>query len=263
MQRTGQSSYYLNGTRCRRRDVVDVFLGTGFGSRGYAIIEQGMISELVAAKPDDLRAFLEEAAGISRYKERRRETERRMKVTRENLDRLEDIRAELATRLGRLQRQAKAAARYRDLRAEQRLRTAELALLRLRAVEAELAATERAIAEFETDHQKQQSAARRLDAALDRARTVHQERTDALNHVQGHGWRVRADIERAQEGLRHHREQVASLRSELEGAERRAVETAAQLADDEGEIGRLRPPSPTGVRRSRRRAAWRRTPLRS
>ena len=98
-----------------------------------------MISELVAAKPDDLRAFLEEAAGISRYKERRRETERRMKVTRENLDRLEDIRAELATRLGRLQRQAKAAARYRDLRAEQRLRTAELTLLRLRAVEAELA----------------------------------------------------------------------------------------------------------------------------
>lgn len=239
VQRTGQSSYFLNGTRCRRRDIVDVFLGTGFGSRGYAIIEQGMISELVAAKPDDLRAFLEEAAGISRYKERRRETERRMKVTRENLERLEDIRSELATRLGRLQRQAKAAARYRDLQAEKRLRTAELALLRLRAVEAELAATDRAIAQFETDHQKQQSEARRLDAALDRARIVHQERTDALNHVQGHGLRVEADIGRTQDALRNHREQLASLRSELGNAERRAGETGEQLAGDEGEIGRL------------------------
>ena len=239
VQRTGQSSYYLNGTRCRRRDIVDVFLGTGFGSRGYAIIEQGMISELVAAKPDDLRAFLEEAAGISRYKERRRETERRMKVTRENLERLEDIRAELATRLARLQRQAKAAARYRDLKAEQRLRTAELALLRLRTVEAELAATDRAIAEFETDHQKQRSTARRLDAALDQARIVHQERIDALKAVDGHGYRVGADISRTQDALRNHRERVTSLRSELESAERRAVETAAQLADDEGEIGSL------------------------
>lgn len=239
VQRTGQSSYFLNGTRCRRRDIVDVFLGTGFGSRGYAIIEQGMISELVAAKPDDLRAFLEEAAGISRYKERRRETERRIKVTRENLERLEDIRAELATRLARLQRQAKDAERYRDLKAEKRLRTAELALLRLRAVEAELAAADQAIAQLETDHEQQLSAARRLEAALDRARIVHQERIDALNAIQGHGYRVRADIERTEDALRQRREQVTTFRSDLAGAERRAAETESQLDDDEGEIGRL------------------------
>ena len=239
VQRTGQSSYFLNGTRCRRRDIVDVFLGTGFGSRGYAIIEQGMISELVAAKPDDLRAFLEEAAGISRYKERRRETERRMKVTRENLERLEDIRAELATRLGRLQRQAKAAARYRDLKAEKRLRTAELALLRLRAVVAEVAATDRSITELETAHQERLSTARRLDAALDRARIVHQERADALKDLEGHAWRVDADIGRTQETRRHLREQEVNLRSDLAKAERRAAETEAQLAGDEGEIGRM------------------------
>ena len=239
VQRTGQSSYFLNGTRCRRRDIVDVFLGTGFGSRGYAIIEQGMISELVAAKPDDLRAFLEEAAGISRYKERRRETERRIQVTRANLERLEDIRAELATRLGRLQRQAKAAAKYRELKAEERLRTAELALLRLRAVEAELAAADRSIAQLDTAHQERLSTARRLDAALERARIVHQERADALRDLQGHAWRVEADIGRAQETLRHRREQEGDARSELEKAERRAAETEAQLAEDEGEIGRL------------------------
>ena len=239
VQRNGQSSYFLNGTRCRRRDVVDVFLGTGFGSRGYAIIEQGMISELVAAKPDDLRAFLEEAAGISRYKERRRETERRMKVTRENLERLEDIRAELATRLGRLQRQAKDAARYRDLRADKRRRTAELALLRLRAVEAELAAAERSITQLDTAHQERLSKARRLDAALGQARIVHRERADALRDLQGHAWRVEADIGRAQETLRHRREQEVDSRSDLEQAERRAAETEAQLAEDEGEIGRM------------------------
>ena len=104
--RDGQSSYWLNGTRCRRRDVMDVFHGTGLGPRSYAIIEQGMISRIIEAKPDDLRDFLEEAAGISKYKERRRETEHRMRHTLENLDRLNDLREELARRLAHLKRQA-------------------------------------------------------------------------------------------------------------------------------------------------------------
>ena len=239
VQRTGQSAYYLNGTRCRRRDIVDVFLGTGFGSRSYSIIEQGMISELVAAKPDDLRAFLEEAAGISRYKERRRETESRMKVTRENLERLEDIRAELSTRLGHLQRQARAAERYRDLKAERRLRSGQLALLRMRAVDEQLAGSEIAIVRLDTAHQKEVGRVRRLDAEVEQARIAHQERTDALNRIQGHVFRVEADIVRTEESLHHHRKQVAHLRAELEDAERRAAEAATQLAGDEREIDGL------------------------
>ena len=239
VQRTGQSAYYLNGTRCRRRDIVDVFLGTGFGSRSYSIIEQGMISDLVAAKPDDLRAFLEEAAGISRYKERRRETESRMKVTRENLERLEDIRAELSTRLGHLQRQARAAERYRDLKAERRLRSGQLALLRMRAVDEQLAGSEVAIVRLDTAHQKEVGRVRRLDAEVEQARIVHQERTDALNRIQGHVFRVEADIVRTEESLHHHRKQVANLRAELEDAERRAADAATQLAGDEREIDDL------------------------
>lgn len=99
--RDGQSLYHLNGTRCRRRDITDIFLGTGLGPRSYAIIEQGTISRLIEAKPEELRVFLEEAAGISKYKERRRETENRIKHTRENLDRLSDLRDELEKQLAR------------------------------------------------------------------------------------------------------------------------------------------------------------------
>ena len=237
--RTGQSAYFLNGTRCRRRDVVDVFLGTGFGPRSYSIIEQGMIGELIAAKPDDLRAFLEEAAGISRYKERRRETESRMKVTRGNLERLEDIRAELATRLERLQRQAKAAARYRDLKAEQRLRTGELALIGMRAVDQELTASDLTITELDAAYQKQVADIRRLDHALERARGGHRERTDELGGIQGHGYRVEADIGRMEEALQHRRAQVAKLRSDLSEAEGNLAETAARIAHDEQAIGAL------------------------
>ena len=118
--RDGQSNYFLNGHKCRRKDITDLFLGTGLGPRSYSIIEQGMISDLIEAKPEDLRAYLEEAAGISKYKERRRETERRIRHTKDNLDRLTDLREELERQLAHLERQAKAAERYRELKKEER-----------------------------------------------------------------------------------------------------------------------------------------------
>ena len=98
-----KNTYYLNGSKCRRKDVMDIFLGTGLGPRSYAIISQGIISNLVESKPDELRVFIEEAAGISRYKERRRETENRIRRTNENLERLTDLREELGRQLGHLQ----------------------------------------------------------------------------------------------------------------------------------------------------------------
>lgn len=124
--REGVSQYYLNGSKCRRRDVTDIFLGTGMGPRSYAIIEQGMISKLIESKPEDLRVYLEEAAGISKYKERRRETENRMRRTQDNLDRLSDIRDELGKQLQHLKRQANAAERYAEYKKEERLNTAKL-----------------------------------------------------------------------------------------------------------------------------------------
>ena len=136
--RDSQSAYFLNGTKCRRRDIGDIFLGTGFGPRSYSIIEQGMISQLVEAKPEELRVYLEEAAGISKYKERRRETANRIKHTKENLERLRDIREELGQQLQRLQRQAKAAERYSVLKDEEKLRTAQLYTIRHMALSNEL-----------------------------------------------------------------------------------------------------------------------------
>lgn len=105
--RDGQSDYFLNRTRCRRKDITDLFLGTGLGPRAYSIIEQGMVTRIIEAKPEDLRGFIEEAAGISRYKERRRETETRIRHTRENLDRVNDIRREIETQIGRLEKQSR------------------------------------------------------------------------------------------------------------------------------------------------------------
>ena len=140
VSRDGQSNYFLNNARCRRRDIVDVFLGTGLGARSYSIIEQGMISQIVEARPEDLRMHLEEAAGISKYKERRKETESRIKSTRENLDRLNDVRQEVEKTLEHLNRQAKAAERWQKLKGEHARVEAELKALSLKAQDAELEA---------------------------------------------------------------------------------------------------------------------------
>ena len=120
VSRDGQSSYFLNGVRCRRKDITQLFLGTGLGSRSYAIIEQNMISRVIEAKADEMRNFIEEAAGISKYKERRRETETRIAHTRENLARLSDLRDEVEKQLRHLQRQAATARRYQALKQEER-----------------------------------------------------------------------------------------------------------------------------------------------
>jgi len=128
--RDGHSSYFLNNQKCRRKDITDIFLGTGLGPRSYSIIEQGMISQLIEAKPEDLRMYIEEAAGISKYKERRRETERRINHTRDNLDRLSNMREELGRQLHHLERQAKSAEKYTVFKKEERLVKSQLQALK-------------------------------------------------------------------------------------------------------------------------------------
>ena len=132
LTRDGTSSYYINGQPVRRRDVQDVFLGTGLGPRAYAIIGQGTISRIIESKPEELRLFLEEAAGVSKYKERRRETETRLKDTRENLTRVEDILRELTGNLEKLEGQAEVAGRYRALQHDAQLKLHQLWFLRHR-----------------------------------------------------------------------------------------------------------------------------------
>jgi chromosome segregation protein len=136
--RDATSNYYLNGTRCRRRDITDLFLGTGLGPRSYSIIEQGMISQIIEARPEDLRVYLEEAAGISKYKERRKETETRIRHTRENLERLTDLREEVGKQLDHLKRQARQAEQYQVLQGERRIKDAEWKALEFRTLDAQL-----------------------------------------------------------------------------------------------------------------------------
>lgn len=155
--RDGDSSYYLNGSRCRRKDITDIFLGTGAGARGYSIIGQGTISQLIEARPEDLRVFLEEAAGVSKYKERRKETLQRIAHTRENLTRVADIRDELDKQLQRLERQAKAAERYLILKDEEQLCRAEILALKWRDFVAQQHVKQRELQDLAVSHAEQQS----------------------------------------------------------------------------------------------------------
>ena len=145
VSRDGTSAYFINGARCRRKDITTLFLGTGLGSRSYAIIEQGMISRVIEARSDDMRAFVEEAAGISRYKERRRETEARVSGTRENMERLQDLRDEVDKQIRHLTRQANQARRFQELKNDERKLNAEVLALRLREIDSGAAINDRAM----------------------------------------------------------------------------------------------------------------------
>src|SRR6201996_299498 len=196
VSRDGQSDYFINGTKVRRKDITQLFLGTGLGTRSYAIIEQGMISRVIEARPDDLRAFLEEAAGISRYKERRRETESRISHTRENLDRLNDLREEVEKQIRHLQRQAATARRYQTLKEEERKLSAELLALRLQSLDLEAAAREAATTSCETAMQAALAELREAESEIERVRADQTTKAEALNVIQGRYYEAGAEVTR-------------------------------------------------------------------
>ena len=223
VSRDGTSKYFLNNSRCRRKDITHMLLGTGLGSHGYSIIEQGMISRLVEARPEELRAFLEEAAGISRYKERRRETEHRIRRTRENLDRLNDLLDEVGKQISLLQRQARAAERYKSLKVDQRRMEAELLVLRL--------------LELQDDHEfrraNKDNKLTGLDAALAQQRATEaqieelrlnlDERNRRHGEVQSRSLEVDSQISRLEQSIEHRRKLQQRQKQDLE-------EIAGQLA---------------------------------
>src|SRR5581483_3188229 len=166
LTRDGTSSYYINNQPVRRRDVQDVFLGTGLGPRAYAIIGQGTISRIIESKPEELRMFLEEAAGVSKYKERRRETENRLRDTRENLTRVEDILRELTTNLEKLEAQAEVAAQYRSLQEQATLKQHQLWFLKHRDAAAEEVRVKRAVTEAISALESRMAELRHVEADL-------------------------------------------------------------------------------------------------
>ncbi len=233
VSRDGQSLYFLNGTKCRRKDITDIFIGTGLGPRSYAIIEQGMISRLIEAKPEELRVYVEEAAGISKYKERRRETENRMRRTHENLERLQDIREELERQLSHLQRQAQAAEKYKELKAQERQKKAQLQALKWQALDADYRERELQIARHETRFEEQMAAQRAADAAIEGLRLDHQQRSDEFNQAQSKYYEVGAQIARQEQKLEHQAQLSLQLDRDLADAEKAIFDSQRALEEDQ------------------------------
>ncbi|MDK2777469.1 MAG: chromosome segregation protein SMC [Pseudomonadota bacterium] len=231
--RDGQSSYYLNGTKCRRKDITDIFLGTGLGPRSYAIIEQGMISRLIEAKPEELRVYVEEAAGISKYKERRRETENRMRRTHENLERLQDIREELERQLSHLHRQAQAAERYKELKAQEREKKAQLQALKWQALDADYRQRELKIAEHQTQFESCMADQRSADAEIEGLRLEHQDKSDLFNAAQSKYYEVGAQIARQEQKLEHQSQMALQLDQDMAEVEKAILETEKSLEEDQ------------------------------
>lgn len=239
VSRDGISTYFLNGTRCRRKDITGVFLGTGLGPRSYSIIEQGMISRLIEAKPEEMRVFIEEAAGISKYKDRRRETSNRIKHAKENIDRLLDVLDEVEKQIKHLDRQAKMAERYGRMKEEERTLSAELLGLRLRGLDDAIDGARRVVGEKETALEAIVADQRALEANLERTRSEHGERQDAFNEVQARYYKAGSEIARLEQSIEHAREIRERLRRDLDQAVESAAEIREHIDKDKSEIEQL------------------------
>ena len=222
LQRDGDSSYHINNTHVRRRDITDIFLGTGLGPRAYAIVEQGMISRIIEAKPEELRIFLEEAAGVSKYKERRRETENRLSDTRENLSRVTDIRTELGAQIEKLEKQAEVAGRYQEFQSDLLLKQQVLWFLRRRDAAAERERHAQEILRTTNALESETAGLRESESRIETARSAHYTAGDGLNAAQAALYGANSEVARHESELRH----VEETRQRLEN---RHIELRAQL----------------------------------
>lgn len=237
LTREGESSYLINNTHVRRRDIHDIFMGTGLGPRAYAIIEQGMISRIIEAKPEELRVFLEEAAGISKYKDRRRETENRLSDTRENLSRVGDIRQELGNQIEKLERQAEVARRYNELSEERQQRQTLLWALRRQEAEAERQNHHKDGERLANELEAETARLRQTEKELEVAREEHYAAGDALSAAQGALYGANAEVARLETEIRFVAEsrqrieaQIAHLTLQLENGARQRSELSDALS---------------------------------
>jgi len=232
VSRDGQSVYFLNGQRARRKDVTDIFLGTGLGPRSYAIIEQGMISRVIEAKPEDMRNFIEEASGVSKYKERRRETENRIKHTNENLNRVNDLKLELDKQLHNLEKQAAAARKYQALKKDEKTVEAELVSMSWQRLQAEIQTAEAAIRELTTEVEKYQAELTHFKSELEQSREVQTERSEHLNEVQKQYYSIGTEIVTIEQSLENLKSQLKTLEENKVEEQNTLTQSTEGLAQD-------------------------------
>ena len=234
--RDGASQYTLNGGKCRRRDITDLFLGTGLGPRSYSIIEQGMIGQIIEARPEDLRVYLEEAAGISKYKERRKETETRIRHTRENLDRLNDLRQEVGKQLEHLKRQARQAEQYQTIQAERRIKDAQWKALEHRALDQKLQIQREKLSQQETRLQQLIAEQREAERELETGRVRREAAAEALNKAQADSYEVSGVLARIEQQIQHQREMTTGLQRARDEAQTALSEIAVLIGSDQSRL---------------------------
>jgi len=216
VSRDGVSNYSLNNTRCRRKDIREVFLGTGLGPRSYAIIEQGMISRLVESKPEELRTYLEEAAGISKYKEKRRETELRLKHTKDNLNRLNDVMKEISSQLNKLERQAKAANDYKELKNTERSLKLSLISLKWNNYNLEIIELDKNISKSSIENEKQKSLLTNKDKLIEETRLQRSARQEIFNTAQADFYHIGSEIAKCEKDIEHSQESEFSRQKSID-----------------------------------------------
>ena len=223
VSRDGVSNYFLNNTKCRRKDIREVFLGTGLGPRSYAIIEQGMISKLVEAKPDELRTYLEEAAGISKYKEKRRETELRLKHTRENLNRLNDVMKEITSQLNKLERQAKLAKEFKSFKQDERKLKLSLLALKWNNYDQQIDNIEVQIRKVEINHEKEKSVLSSKNKKIEELRESRNNEQSRFDKIQKDFYKLGSDIASCEKDIEHSQETEITRKEELDELSKKAV----------------------------------------
>ena len=234
--RDGQSRYFLNGTKCRRKDITTLFLGTGLGPRSYAIVQQDTISRLIEAKPDDMRIFLEEAAGVSKYKQKRKETESRIKNTRENLNRLNDLREEIEKQLRRLKTQSNAAKRYKKYKSREKEIHAEVLFTRINGLLSKLKDNQEEVQQHQSAFDQNLTELRKIEADIEEQRVVDAEATQNFNNAQKDHFELQSKIARLEQSIEYEKElesqksiNVQEIQKELERINKEHKEDSVQI----------------------------------
>ncbi|MDI1293487.1 MAG: chromosome segregation protein SMC [Methylobacter sp.] len=240
VSRDGTSVFMLNGSRCRRKDITDIFLGTGLGSRSYAIIEQGTISRMVEAKPDDLRVHIEEAAGVSKYKERRSETETRMRHTRENLERLDDLRDEVEKQIKHLQKQAEKAEKYTGLKKQERQFKVELLAMRWNTYHQAARQLDEKLQAVAHEHNRLFVALRDIDSNIEAKREAYKTQQQQTNSSQGDYYQIVAEVSGLEQTIKHSESSREQTAVEINRLRQQADQSLTELEADVQQLEQIK-----------------------
>ena len=230
--RDGQSQYFLNGTKCRRKDITSLFLGTGLGPRSYAIVQQEMISGLIEGKPEEMRLFLEEAAGISKYKQKRKETESRIKNTKENLNRLNDLKDEIEKQIKRLKKQANDAGRYTTLKQREKEIAVEIILSKIKILNEQVESNKNESKQYQMAFDDNLTLLRKVEADIEEARIKDSHNSDSFNTKQKLHFELQANIARLEQSIEYEKELESQKTINAEDIKQELIRLNIELKED-------------------------------